>query len=316
VATDNGAVFFVRYDAAGGSELVALTEASGTELWHASFGNIDRVNAPAVGNGQVYVTSSGSANTFLWVFDQRTGTLLSKTGLTEQLKTYFAPTVVGADVYAAEDGYTTRFSGVTGALTWRAAVTGANPGGPAVDASYAYAYSGARLNAVDVATGTDRWTVDDPLSSPWAGDAVPVVLSDSQAFVSNSGHHLIAFDIVHHTVAWTVPRTNLNPVMSPPAFGNGTLYKLGEHGDALEARSPVDGALQWTSSLGNWNFDRLVVTRNLAFVSSYTRTTAIDLATHKTVWSYPMGGDLSISANGVLYILCENGRGLVAINLQ
>jgi outer membrane protein assembly factor BamB len=68
--------------------------------------------------------------------------------------------------------------------------------------------------------------------------------------------------------------------------------------------------------LGSNFFTRVIVTRNLAFVSSESRTVAIDLGTHKAVWSYPLGGDLSISSNGVLYILGTNGGALAAVNLQ
>ncbi|MBW8824723.1 MAG: PQQ-binding-like beta-propeller repeat protein, partial [Xanthomonadales bacterium] len=100
-AIDNGTVFIVRYDAAGGTDLLAISEAAGMQLWRKSFGADVRVNSPAVGNGQVYVTTSGTADTFLWAFDQRTGALLSKTSLSTQLKTYAPPTVAGADLYTA-----------------------------------------------------------------------------------------------------------------------------------------------------------------------------------------------------------------------
>ena len=62
-------------------------------------------------------------------------------------------------------------------------------------------------------------------------------------------------------------------------------------------------------------FKSLVVSRNIAFVSGEAKTQAIDLTTHKVVWTHDHGGELSISANGVLYILEPNGY-LSAINLQ
>jgi outer membrane protein assembly factor BamB len=59
----------------------------------------------------------------------------------------------------------------------------------------------------------------------------------------------------------------------------------------------------------------LVVTDNLAFVSGWDKTVAIDLATHRQVWEYPASGQLSISNRGVLYIGGEGGK-IIAINLR
>jgi len=201
---------------------------------------------------------------------------------------------------------------VGGSRTWWASMPQYDSWTPAIDARYAYAYMSGQFIAVDVATGTDRWTVTDPENS-WSGyTGAPVVLTDSLAFVANGGR-VMAFDLAKHTRAWSVTGT----VTGQPAFGNGTVYVLNANGTVLEARSPTDGKLQWTSeSLGSGFYTRVIVTRNVAFVSSDTRTLAIDLATRKIVWNYPLGGDLSISANGVLYILGTTGGALAAVNLQ
>jgi outer membrane protein assembly factor BamB len=201
---------------------------------------------------------------------------------------------------------------VSGSLTWWANLPQYDSWTPAVDARYAYGYMSGQLNAVDVATGTDHWTVADPENS-WAGyTGAPVVLTNDLAFVANGGR-VMAFDLAKHTRAWSVTGS----VTGQPAYGNGTLYVLNANGTVLEARAPADGKLQWTSeSLGSNFFTRVIVTRNLAFVSCESRTVAIDLGTHNAVWSYPLGGDLSISSNGVLYILGANGGALAAVNLQ
>ncbi|MFL6635821.1 MAG: PQQ-binding-like beta-propeller repeat protein [Massilia sp.] len=312
-ASDNGMVFVTRTDASGRAEVVAISEASGAEAWRTSLGAMHHVNPPAAGNRQVYVTTTGHEDSFLWVFDQRTGALQSKASLSSQWENYMAPTVVGTDVYT-EDGYyggLSKFSSVNGSRTWSAGMPQYDSWTPAVDVSNAYAYMSGQLIAVDVATGKDRWAVTDP-ENVWMGYmGAPVVLSGTQAFVANGGR-VMAFDLARHTRAWSVSGT----VTSQPAFGNGTVYVLNANGTVLEARSPADGRLQWTSeSLGGGSFTRVIVTRNLAFVSSDNRTVAIDLATHKAVWSYPRGGDMSVSSNGVLYILGSDAA-LAAVNLQ
>jgi outer membrane protein assembly factor BamB len=63
----------------------------------------------------------------------------------------------------------------------------------------------------------------------------------------------------------------------------------------------------------------VVVTKNLAFVSTNRAVYAIDLATHQPVWSYPVAGMLAVSGNGMLYIVegsrTTTGR-LIAITLK
>jgi outer membrane protein assembly factor BamB len=74
--------------------------------------------------------------------------------------------------------------------------------------------------------------------------------------------------------------------------------------------------LLWASqNLGPDNYSSVIVTHNLAFVSSRSKTLAIDLSTQQVVWSYPLGGNLAISARGVLTILSDAGA-LAAVNLR
>jgi hypothetical protein len=64
----------------------------------------------------------------------------------------------------------------------------------------------------------------------------------------------------------------------------------------------------------------MAVTNNLLFVSTTGDsstpgvTFAVDLASHLTVWSYPMSGPLAISKEGVLYIV--QGNKVAAIDLK
>lgn len=54
--------------------------------------------------------------------------------------------------------------------------------------------------------------------------------------------------------------------------------------------------------------------KNLAFVSTNLSTYAVDLTTHKAVWSYPVTGNLALSSNGVLHL--EGINTLTAINAK
>jgi outer membrane protein assembly factor BamB len=179
---------------------------------------------------------------------------------------------------------------------------------PAVDAGNAYVFLDGKLRALDTVDGKLKWAVSGPDTNSLGGRAV--TLSGNLALVYGSG--ITAFDVSLRTIAWSVASGNVVEM----AVGNGLVYSVAGMSNLLEARSLSDGKLQWTSeSLGQASFKSVIVTRNLAFVSGGQRTVAVDLATHKVVWSYPRGGNLSISDNGVLYIM-EDNRSVSAINLQ
>ena len=51
----------------------------------------------------------------------------------------------------------------------------------------------------------------------------------------------------------------------------------------------------------------MIVTRNLLFASDGASTFAVDLGAHLQVWSYPAGGKLSLSRDGLLLIARPDG---------
>lgn len=311
VAVDNGKVFVVAGGATSNpSELLAIGEADGKVAWRSNLGNIERANSPAAGNGQVYVTSTGQ-DSFMWFFDQG-GTLLDKTSMVSQSFKYQAPTVFGSDVYSLDGLYNgiTKFYAPAKTKTWSVYMPQADGYTLAVDAEYAYGYAGGTFIAKRVSDGLQLWAVGD------ADNPFPAFTGNTPALAGKlgiilEGGRLMAFDRTP-TRTWSVA----NGFVGQPAVGNGLVYALAANGNVLEARTSADGKLQWTSeSLGTSDFREVIVTRNLAFVSGASKTLAIDLATRKIVWTYPRGGSLAISSNGVLYILGNTGA-LDAINLQ
>lgn len=202
---------------------------------------------------------------------------------------------------------------------------------PAVNATHAFAFIAGKLYAIDRATGATSYSITDPNWSMWtySQNSSPMLGSGATVIGINSRsvfdpNRLIAFDTAARSIRWSIA----GRFTSEPALANGTVYVV--NGTQLEARSEADGSLLW-----NWipnetgtPFDtgnppaNVVVTDNLAFVSTTTRVYAISLATHTAVWSYPRGGRLSVSRNGVLYIAPligapgAQGNVLTAINLH
>ncbi len=317
-ANDNGNVYMSYMDQ-GQAEVRSIKETDGSFAWRASLGKVDSVNPPAVGNGFVFVTTTAYNLDKLWVFNQQDGSLVYKSGEGNVYSAgSHALTVVGGDVYSWTRPYYSvavrKFSSDKLSYLWSNRVDEAslqyNPNHPAADAKYLYVYANGQLFALSITGGYKIWSTAD--TDDTTTEAKSVALSGNLAIVM--GERIAAFDTYSHMQprVWSVE----NKFAGALAVGNDMVYAVSAASGALEARSVADGKLQWTSeSMSMGGFKSLIVSRNLAFVSGATKTQAIDLTTHKIVWTYDHGGELSISANGVLYILEANGY-LSAINLQ
>lgn len=324
VTVEGGRVFTTSSDGSGHWLLTALSEATGEVLWQADMGPLSRVNPPAVSGGKVYVSSTGHSDTYLWMFDAATGTQLARQPMSSQWEEYLSPTVYGGQVYTESGGYGGLSSFEADGLLpdWWVSLAQYDSWTPAVDASGVYAHTGSLFYALDPADGGVRWSLEDT-GFQWAGysmHAAPVLDGAGHAFLVQYGAsgvgRLLSVDLTNRRWGWALDAQ----VYSNPALADGTLYLI--NGGQFEARSAATGALLWTWSApegfgqASWSQrGRVVVMSNLAFVTSASRTYAVDLTTHQPLWSYPAVGDLAVSANGVLYIARQAG-GLVAINLQ
>jgi len=142
----------------------------------------------------------------------------------------------------------------------------------------------------------------------------PVLGSDGRVFAayyanaqmpSGIGNDLLAFSVPTNAIAWKVHGS----YPTTPAYADGTLYAANNKPFQLEARAEADGALKWawTPPTDDVAFvSEVLLTKNLAFVSTGKATYAINLKLHKAVWSYPLRGKLALSKAGVLYIQTSN----------
>lgn len=89
---------------------------------------------------------------------------------------------------------------------------------------------------------------------------------------------------------------------SPGVVAHGIVYIC--DGNAVDALDDATGSLlwQWTPPTDVEFGCYLIATDNLLFVSNLEATYALDLASRLQVWSYPVGGRLSVSPSGILYI--------------
>jgi hypothetical protein len=297
----------------GGDWVVqAVSAITGKELWRTSLGPLSNVNPPAAANGKVYLTSTGHGDSYLWILDQRDGSLLAKSAMSSQWEQYLAPTIANGAVYSNSGYYggMTKNDDTDARSLWRLDLPQVSGWTPAVDGSYAYTYLNGTFYAVDNGSGSIGYKVTAFDATGYSAYGSSTVLGNGMLYGATL-NTVTALNLNTRAVAWTLTDVGIG---IQPAFGAGVLYVLNANGTILEARDPASGALRWVSNDLADRYTQVIVAGNLAFVASGSTTLAIDLATHKTVWTYPLGGKLSISNRGVLYIVSP--QKLAAVNLR
>ncbi|HUQ80943.1 MAG TPA: PQQ-binding-like beta-propeller repeat protein, partial [Gemmatimonadaceae bacterium] len=229
---------------------------------------------------------------------------------------YFAPVVVGATVYAAGGYYGGMygFSATEGVQRWFATLNQYDQFTPAVKDSFVYAYTGSdhpKLTVAFAPTGAVVYEIADPgfVWDGWSMNTAPTLGGASNVLATNGGR-LISFNLNARSIGYALPGNFGGQV----SVANGVVY-VANNGQ-VEARKESDGSLQWswTPPTGG-PVGPMIVTKNLLFVSTAANTYAVDLASHAQMWTYPAGGHMTLSAQGILFIAQSSGR-LAAISMR
>jgi len=313
---------------AGGTEVKARKEFDGSQVWSydASGMKYWNFNSPATANGKMFMAIGAQDVTYLFAFDAATGAVGFKAPMKSQWSSYLAPVALGDAVYSngGTEGGLYAFN-LSGDQTFFAdQLAPLSRWSPAVDASSVYVYDGA-LHVFDRKTGVVSGTIKNPGYQPnFENDGAPVLGANGNVYAADyanaylngaaADNQLIKFDTAKGSIGWSIAGSY--PLT--PAYANGVVYAPNTKPYRIEARAEGDGALLWSwvpaqSGETVWHGEP-VVTSNLVFVSTNLATYAIDLATHKAVWSYPAGGRLALSRSGILYI--QNPEAVVAVNLK
>lgn len=144
----------------------------------------------------------------------------------------------------------------------------------------------------------------------WTLGATPV-LGAAHDILTAQGNRLLSFDLQGHRLAWQAQGS----FGGQPAVANGVVYAM--NGLDIEARRKSDGSQLWVWHRpdGTQLLPDMIVTRNLLFVSDGATTFAFDLDARLQGWSYPAGGELSLSKDGRLLIARTDGT-LTAIKVK
>ena len=270
------------------------------------------------------------SSTFLFAFDETSGTLVFQSPMSSQWEHYFAPTIGLDGIYTNAGTYGGLYGfDFSGNELFFDAGPQTSQWTPAVDGNHLYAYVGdytGGLTVADPVTGTVATTINDPtyVNYTYIINGSAVLGAPGSVFAANyenaylngggTGNYLLDFNVNTQTITWQVAGDYANT----PAYNAGVVYAANNSPLRLEARDERDGLLLWSwtpPQAGDTAFNsEVLLTNSMIFVSMNLATYGIDAVTHQLVFSYPFSGRLALSHNGILYI---QGTGpIVAINVK
>ncbi|MCC2659095.1 MAG: PQQ-binding-like beta-propeller repeat protein [Panacagrimonas sp.] len=325
--TADDAIFFPTTQGSdnGSRTMMALNESDGSVRWSFNGSVLDR--EPLIANGVLYSKANEQYQTAIAGFDLATGGLVAliPTGNISDATLTHAD---GRLVYAGSvpDPSGNRLVGLnlgTQTVEWHhpftTPVTSFGADGDTL-VSYVAAYSTvsyehgtinypAKLNFLRASDGATTGSIEEPSFDPanYADHHAHLVPGGTGEVIGAAGTRIAFFDTVAGTLRWSLTDRYFL------AAGEGVTYLMrsvyGPSGGApdlfVDAVSNVNGATLWTWAVPEQDsqIHSFIFTRNVALMATAGRTIALDLATRQVVWSYPRSGALSMSRNGVLYLM-------------
>ncbi|MDC0743071.1 MXAN_6577-like cysteine-rich protein [Polyangium mundeleinium] len=312
VVIENGRVFVIPNGTSfSASPLRALSLADGKELWNHDFGDVFSVGQPSVASGKVYIQHCNhGADTKLWQIDAATGKVDWAAPFFAQWEHYWAPLVVGNNVYINGGSYggLYAFSKATANQVFFSDVLEQyDEWSPAYFNGSIFTFVAGKLRAHDAQTGAVQWTTQ--VTWNWAGWSMRTapVFGDKMAYVI-APPSLYAIDATTKAIMWTANGS----YAGMPAVADGAVYALS--GGNLAVRDAVTGAPLWNfAGDGTLAFPPVIAAGHV-YVASENNVYAVDIATQQQVWTDTFGGWISI-ASGKVLIARANGT-LAAYDLS
>jgi len=309
VTAGQGQVFVTTNAYFGIEQAKSLDARTGAELWSRDFGAIHSVNPPAYANGTVYLQTGGHEDSFLYALDAATGSVRFRTAYLNQWSHYFAPVIVGSSVYVAGGYYGGMYAFNTTDLSqrWFATLNQYDQFTPAVKDTFVYAYTGSyqpKLTVTSANNGAIAYEIADPgfVWDGWSMNTAPTLGGAANVLATNGGR-LISFSLTSRSIGYALAGN----FRGQASVANGVVYIA--NNAQVEARKESDGSLQWSWAPPDGpSAGPMIVTKNLLLVSTAANTYAVDLASHAQVWTYPAGGQLALSAQGILFIAQSSGK--------
>ena len=278
-----GRVFVTVERASGGSELVALSAATGAVVW-GPIALSGRANA-TYDNGRVIVLSGLTGPGIMTGYDAATGAQLWTTALTSQNSFTAPPTAMNGMVYtggAGVGGTLYALNDATGAVSWTARVENGDASSPTITVDGVYVSYPCQTYDLNPTTGAYIWNNSNGCEG--GGGATGAYANGVYYSPNNSsGYSGMSFD------AETGNFLSSYSASQPPAFGAAIGYFL--QSNTLSAIGLSDSVIRWTFTGNGTLVTAPIVVNNYVFIgSSFGNLYGLDAATGAQVWQVSLGG--------------------------
>ena len=313
VITQGDKIYFT--EPGSSPSLRALRASDGVQQWRRVFTgyyNPTTVNPPSVSDGVVYVTTTGHQDTWLYALRASDGLQAYQSAFSTQWARILNPTVRNGKVYVNAGyygGVVYAFDVAGGAAAWNASAGTYGMNTPAADDAFVYAYNGGTLNVLDASDGALSSSIGphpygiqtDYYGTPMLGSADHVLTSSGTSYVAGASRQLLDFSVAEGAVRWM----SIALYTGEPAVAKGVVYATSNETHSFDALDETTGSVLWSWKPAESNaqfIGNVVVTDNVAFVSTATRIHAISLRHRRAVWSAPTPGTMSLGANRMLFV--------------
>jgi outer membrane protein assembly factor BamB len=297
-----GRVFVATQNNDIDQRVVALSPADGSRLWTRQIDGVNTLNQPTFAGGRLYVTTNGVNSAYLLSLRESDGAVQFQVPFDGFESISEAPAIVGG-VIATPGGLG---GGVYG-FDLASGIQRFFRPGSTIGASVPSVYDG-RLYTTDrglqVINPADGTLVSQTSDSRFAVTTLAVSLNAIGAGISDG--RLFAFSLPGRGFQYATDGFQGTPVAKFDIFAF-----TGERVAEMEVNGTQRFSYPVDPRCGN-ELRSLLLTDNLLFIScrnsggDFGLTVAIDLRTRLQIWSHPVGGKMSLSATGVLYIVAND----------
>ena len=330
-ASRRGSVFVNTRTSNGTLTTRALSATDGSNQWSYDLGQQSYASGPSYASGRVASMAMGSSSTSipLQIIAADDGRALGSVSYSSQFSTGGVPTFFGDNMYFQAGYYGNVVYAKNAAdrsSIWTVDTTQPGEGfvhqgeSVAVDNDNVYFFGGGNLFALSRTTGAIASKIRNPYFSlfglSYSGDyrGAPIIAPTGRiiTFTDNRGARvplpLMAFAPASGSVSWRSQRS----YFGHPALRRSTLFAARADSPVIDLLNSADGSVTGTITLpsdAGQLFNNIVVTEKHLFVSSESKTFAVDLdqTNYPVVWTAQKGGALAITPDNLLVVSAVDG---------
>lgn len=307
LAVASGKVFVTPTGNSGGySHLIALDTGTGAETWRTRLTS-GGVNPPSFHKGKVFVQHSVSNDYRLRAFDAENGSEMWSSPYGSQGYRHFSPAVSDLGIYINGGTYggIYGFAHPSGTQKFfNSTLEQQDQWTPAIHEGKVYSFVNGQFRNHHPETGAVQWSLN--LTWNYGGMYRTICCESGKAYVTNysaGGTELLCIDLEDQSVAWRVGGS----FIGTPAISNGIVYACS--GGLVKAYNSSNGV--WMADFTAPGASTLngapVVSSDLLFVASTSKTYIFNLATRALLQTLNFGSQIAI-ADDLLYLACSDNK--------